>query len=1049
VKQKIAIVIAALFVASMASVISTSTVSATHTQAATIDATLLPSSTAKVLTITVTNNGPDAIDNVRIVLPSGFTSPMATATIPADTKVQLAGVDNKIVLPAGTMLRITGATTVTLPADTVVIRLAGENIRVENTAGTATENRILVDNLHLAKSTAQDVTGLIAGDNVNLASSQTVTVDNLFVVLVADAVVTRSGDNFVLNADTTIKVAQDTNVTGLGAIDNVTTINDLTGKAVSPMHWITQSAVATTIGVDTYTLAVGAWVDLRTADAHENEVFLPAGSTVNLAGATTVKILENTQATRTVDNAVTGAATVDNRPLNWMQAVYGNTIEYNGIGDNNLASGSNLAFPFQATTPGTSSSYSIFVRATDTAGATVVTEIVVSVDATAPTVTATIAPSYVKANTQVTITVKASEALAKLDNVMVHEANGENTRITMTSTDSITWTGRYTTGDNNLRDGTAHVWVVAAQTEDLAGNALAASYENTFTIDRMAPRAPQLENALEITSWITDSANTPAPGKQTTEASWLVEGYVKDNVQGVLQTESGMIVKIRVGSAIYTLSPSASGYFYQSITLSEGLQQVGIYYIDKAGNVGPENYENVFLDSVAPVIHITSPSAEYIRDNTPLIVVALSDTGGLGIENTGFTNTNNSGYTIQLRRDNDNLVLAVLTPRNAIPGPFTSANFENQWSSDNALPDLKYNVYVIAGDNLENALTKYSFTIDTIAPTAPAALVGSVTNGTVAAPTATTSPAFTLTGTGEADAVIKVYTTIDGGVTWTLLTAAQTTVSSSGSWSTSVPLTGSAGETTGVAVTATDVAGNESGRTVYGYLKYTPAPAGNLAGSVTAGASASTAAVTKTNSVAISGTASPNTTIKVYTTTDGGVTWTVYAAGETAATSSGAWTTTVDLAGFAGDRLGIAVTSSDSAGNESARTLYGYVLYDPTAPAVSITAPASGTSTDASSIEVRGTVTKDAWESYSDVTLTLQVGTGSVIVPIASDGSFVYSVALSEGLNTIVARASDGVNLGAPVTVTVTRTVTPWATYAIIIVIIALILAAIAIFRRR
>jgi subtilase family serine protease len=116
---------------------------------------------------------------------------------------------------------------------------------------------------------------------------------------------------------------------------------------------------------------------------------------------------------------------------------------------------------------------------------------------------------------------------------------------------------------------------------------------------------------------------------------------------------------------------------------------------------------------------------------------------------------------------------------------------------------------------------------------------------------------------------------------------------------------------------------------------------------------------------------------------------------------------------------------------------------------VSISSPAGGTTIDQSSIEITGSVTKDSWESYSSIILTLQVGTGSVVVPIGSDGTFVYSVALSEGLNTIVARASDGVNLGAPVTVTATRTVTPWATYAIIVVIIALILAAIAIFRRR
>ncbi|TDA31136.1 MAG: hypothetical protein DSO02_07060 [Hadesarchaea archaeon] len=77
------------------------------------------------------------------------------------------------------------------------------------------------------------------------------------------------------------------------------------------------------------------------------------------------------------------------------------------------------------------------------------------------------------------------------------------------------------------------------------------------------------------------------------------------------------------------------------------------------------------------------------------------------------------------------------------------------------------------------------------------------------------------------------------------------------------------------------------------------------------------------------------------------------------------------------------------------------------------------------------------------------MGTGSVTVPLFGTGNtttFTYSVALSEGTNTIMAIVSDGLNSSSD-SVTVTRTVTPWGTYAVVLVIIALILAAIAILR--
>jgi len=143
----------------------------------------------------------------------------------------------------------------------------------------------------------------------------------------------------------------------------------------------------------------------------------------------------------------------------------------------------------------------------------------------------------------------------------------------------------------------------------------------------------------------------------------------------------------------------------------------------------------------------------------------------------------------------------------------------------------------------------------------------------------------------------------------------------------------------------------------------------------------------------------------------------------------------------------IEVETIDAAGNVSSRLIYGYAMADATAPSVTLVTPPE--TTDKTSITISGTVSKDAWEDWSDITLTVQVGTGRVVVPIGAGGSYNYSLALSEGPNTIVVQASDSIgNASAAVSATVERTVTPWMTYAIVLVIIALLMAVIAIFRK-
>jgi len=169
-------------------------------------------------------------------------------------------------------------------------------------------------------------------------------------------------------------------------------------------------------------------------------------------------------------------------------------------------------------------------------------------------------------------------------------------------------------------------------------------------------------------------------------------------------------------------------------------------------------------------------------------------------------------------------------------------------------------------------------------------------------------------------------------------------------------------------------------------------------------------------------------------------------------TTATTWSRTVTLP--VGQVTKIEVTLTDKAGNESEKVLYGYAMPDATPPTVTITAPETGISTDATSIILKATVTIDAWEEYSEI--TVRVDATSLTAPLTATnvlseaGELTRAVELVEGTNTISVSAQDVAgNWSTVKTVTVTRTVTPWATYAIIIVIVALILAAIAIFRKR
>jgi hypothetical protein len=911
----------------VASIVSLSTTSVSATTQSTIDKTLVKANTPIKFTVTVTNSGTSIIDNVRIIVDngSGFTP---LSTLPEDNIVNCA-VDNVVVLPAGTVVLLLENENIVLPENTEVTLLENKQVWVPRLS----HNTQMNENILVAPSQDTPAENISSGDNIMVAQGVSVNLnnDNRLRLLKDTSVVVVSGNIVELPENTLFGlVAQNDN--GIGVGENVDVVNDVS-VTLKDNHVKLVTPNPGSSPADN--LPAGESLQLI-----DNKVVVRAGTTVQLGKTVAVRIAENENVLR-VENSRLDAenATVLTQPENWTQTsgitddVLGlPAVEWFGVGDN-IPAGGSRSFPFYLTTPSTTIDNAIiryWIRTSQIEG-----PYTIMVDGKSPTVTVTASPTYVGENTDVTITVVASEELAMLDNVMVAENNAtENTQVTMTSSDNITWTGKYTTtGDNWTQDGDATVYVIGAQYQDLVGN-LGTDNTTIFTVDREAPPEPDLSTISGL------------PAEITNIGTGTISGIALDNFLNTIQTMTNGTVEIRIGASTNDATLLSSGHFYYNYTITQqGTQEIGIRFIDAAGNVGDENAENITFDDIAPVITPNTISGKTladgveINDNTPTVTLTFTD-ATLGIENAAFDNIDNSGYSVQLWDENDNVIATLVNATPPTENMPNTINFENTVPIAQALADGTYGIYAVAGDNLQMDNLLISFVIDTVPPAAPTLNAQASTDALH--PTAPTSTTISLGGTAEAGATIRIWTSSD-------------------------PFT-----------TETNVE------------------------NVVAG-------------------------------------------------TDGTWTASVTLA--QGVTVRIRLSAVDTAGNESTtKAIYGYLRVDVTAPVVSITSPATGTKTDKSTITVSGTVTKDAWETYStDITLSLQNGvtSTSIVIPIQNDGTFSVNVNLAEGNNSIIARARDASNNSTSDTVVVDRTVTSWAIYAIILVIIALILAAIAIFRMR
>ena len=1064
-KNKLALVIAALMITSMA--LSISTTSVTAGVGDSLSPTYARDDTRIKFTVTVKNDSTtDNIDNIRIIVPSGsnFIQAIGGASAAENLKLAADNMENAVapLSQAGENLKLAGdnkeaagqalidAAAELVTATNKFVLLGWDNIpslvdqaatnldyaadnmaaASENFTNIAAKLELAWYYLNLAGGNDVDEDENLRNYNVNAAENfdnAAAWLDNVGNALLNGSL-RNTGDNLVMagsyleNAGKTGGLAD--NNTALGtAIQAAGSKLQLAGNNLMDAAKYENYAGINLVSVKDYLLSSGGLIRLAdtdldaagdnlenaalqigfAADNMENidDNILQAGDNLSLAatylanaatqlgaalgGDELEDAMEHENAAaenlnvETVDLGTAGQQLIDAAddlsaaatkllatanalaPTTWTLSGGTEYVQFNAIADNVITPGSSETFVFLWTTPDIAieNTYTITITSNKEGGGAahwiVQGTVTLTVDGAAPTLTIVVTQAGVVDkdgsavnnlvgtaldDAKATITITASEVLQSIGTVTVENSGGTEENfvppITLTTTDNIVYTGTFTAGawDDNT------VVVKVASAKDLVGLENTAGMENTVTVDTRAPIL--IDNGL---AGLVSVMRTNVTQAGTGENFLYVDNKTAQSIIITVEDNFGStdndvwVISVTVDNTSATRSAVVENLWsLDPLTLSEGLTSVlTVTATDRTGNTASDNIENIFIDTAAPTIAFntiagkTWTSGIRINDNTPEIKVTVNDSGypvsGLGIAL--------DNLIVQL--DNDDNIwngTPYWTLENKDAWDFGLAGvFEN--IIDNARPEDTYYINVWASDNLWHAgengvVSSLSFIVDVTSPSAPSLDVTVSTN--IDSPTVLQTTSRTITGTAEVGATVTVYGTVDTTET----------------------------------VLGTDTVGSDS-----------------------------------------------------------------------------KWDVTITLT--AGDITRIQISATDVAGNEGSRALYGYLLADATAPTVTLTALPE--TTDKSSITISGTINKDAWESWSDITLTVQVGVGRVTVPIGAGGSYSYSLALSEGPNTIVVQATDVIgNASVAATSTVERVVTPWAIYAIILVIVALILAAIAIF---
>jgi Tol biopolymer transport system component len=496
----------------------------------------------------------------------------------------------------------------------------------------------------------------------------------------------------------------------------------------------------------------------------------------------------------------------------------------------------------------------------------------------------------------------------------------------------------------HVSDGGA---VVATATADGGGAWATHAQLSDGAHTLVATATDAVGNTSATSAGVTITVDTQPPAAPTVTAP--VDGAViattSLDVSGA--TEAGATVTVTVdGATAGVVATDAAGAWSLSVIgLADGAHAVSATAVDTVGNISAASaVTHVVVDTTAPDVPVITSPSDGSTTNTHNITV-----GG----------TAEPGMHVQVH---DGVALL---------GTALSGS-DGGWSMTASLADGTHQLVVRAADDAGNASTDSApvqLSVDTTAPappqlTAPAA--GALTSNTT----------VVVSGAAEPGSAIRIY---DGTVRVGAATADDT-----GAWTTTLTLTDGV-HTFGA--DATDAAGNTSATSPARAITVdTTAPGAPLLLAPADGA------LTSSAQVLVRGTAEAGAHVTV--TVDNNATASASAAAD------GTWSTTAALADGAHT---ITATATDAAGNTSQTSLVATFVVDSTAPAApTLTAPADGTSTTATTVPVAG-------HSEPGSSVTIFDGT-SVVAHASADtvGNFsVQTPALSGGVHSFTATATD------------------------------------------
>jgi uncharacterized protein YfaP (DUF2135 family) len=622
---------------------------------------------------------------------------------------------------------------------------------------------------------------------------------------------------------------------------------------------------------------------------------------------------------------------------------------------------------------------SLTIEATDGDGQTASTSATYEVDASLPVFdSVSLDPTVVAGGESVTVTVFASDTNG------VDSVTADGVSLTQQAGDS--WTG---TISAETAEGIAGVTLVAT---DSLGNSDSTSA--TYTVDNTPP-----------------SVSLSAPA-ESTSPSVTVSGAVTD-ANGVSS------VVFSVNGNDQSVSLASDGTFSTTVSLVEGSNTFELAAVDNAGNSASATAQTT-VDMTAPTLTVNAPAQTTQTD--VIVSGTVTDANGIGsltaAVDGGAAQTipvaSDGSYSVSLsladgphqivvtatdsfgNADSDAVTVEVdsVAPAVSLTAPATSdstdvtvsgsatdasglqtvelsVNGNAQAVSLDSNGDFSTNVSLNEGNNTivlravdtfgNEATTSATTTVDldTEAPVV-----------TLNAPGTTADADVTVIGTvSDESAVSAVTLSVNGGA------AQPITLTSDGNYSQTVSL--NEGENT-VTVTATDEFGNSAGQTAT-VLVDTSVPSLSL----------SAPSTSDSTTVTVTGSASDPNGISAAELVVNGNSQTL------SLDSNGDFSVTVSL--NEGDNT-MVLQATDSLGNTASASTT--TLVDTTAPAVSLSAPASS---DSTSVEVSGSVT----DANGLQTTELVVNGNAQTISLASDGSFTETLTLVEGENTIVLRAVD------------------------------------------